>query len=149
MTLVVDASVFVAASRMAEEQYASSEEFLSTVAVLNHPLRCPSLVLPECAAAIMRATGNASAASEIVQQITAALSVDFVPLDGLAANSAVEAAIRCRTRGADSCYIALAAQSGAILITWDREMLERGSAIVQAMTPEQWLVEQNRPAPGG
>lgn len=40
---------------------------------------------------------------------------------------------------ADSAYISLAHESAAELITWDREMLERGASAVTTMTPADWL----------
>jgi len=142
MSLVVDASVFVAGSRTVEEQYAASEEFLSLATLRDESIHCPSIVLPECAAAIMRATGDPSVARETVQQIRRAVRPELVPLNIPSAEQAVEITVQCRTRGADSCYVALAVALGAVLITWDREMLERGSSIVKTMTPPQWIQAQ-------
>ena len=47
-----------------------------------------------------------------------------------------------RLRGADSVYIAVAEAFDAALITWDTEMLERGSDVVETRTPAQWMKEQ-------
>lgn len=142
MNLVIDASVFVAASRTTEPHYSISDDFMARV--VSGTIHCPSLVLPECAAAIMRATDDPVAVRKIVRHIRDARWLKLVPLSDALADQSAEAASRCRTRGADSCYIALAAQLGAKLITWDREMLERGSTLVESLTPEQWLQEQTR-----
>ena len=42
-------------------------------------------------------------------------------------------------RGADSVYVAVAEAYDAILVTWDVEMLERGSELVKTMTPLAWM----------
>jgi predicted nucleic acid-binding protein len=137
MNLVIDASVFVAASQMLEVNYSFSDALMARV--VGKTVHCPSLVLSECAAALMRATNDPVAARKVLRQLRDALWLKLVPLSDALADQSAEAAIRCHTRGADSCYIALAAQLGATLITWDREMLERGSELAETMTPEQWL----------
>ena len=59
----------------------------------------------------------------------------------LARRSAQIAARHC-LRGADACYVAVAEALDAVLVTLDAEMLERGASVVTAMTPMQWLDEQ-------
>ena len=145
MSLVLDASVFLAGFRSTERHYRVSEEFLSQVA-LAEEIICPSLVLVECAAATVRTSGSPLAARRAVEKVKRAFPIEFVLVIDRLLDQAIEAAISCRTRGADSCYIAVAKQAGATLITWDLEMLERGAALVTTMTPEQWLEEQARPA---
>jgi hypothetical protein len=59
----------------------------------------------------------------------------LVALDeGLASQSAGLGA-RHKLRGADAVYLATAALFAAEHVTLDREQLERGSSIVQALTP--------------
>ena len=55
------------------------------------------------------------------------------------ARQAVQAATNHRLRGADSVYVAVADAFDAALITWDAEMLERGSEAVRTVTPLHWL----------
>jgi predicted nucleic acid-binding protein len=45
-----------------------------------------------------------------------------------------------KLRGADAVYVALAAALREPLITLDTEMLERARDVVDAMTPERWLL---------
>lgn len=143
MNVVVDASVFVAASRTTEPHYSISDDFISRV--VSGTIQCPLLVLPECSAAIMRATDDPVAARRILRQIRDAPWLKLVPLSDALADESAEAAIQCRTRGADSCSIALAAQLGATLITWDQEMLNRGAAaVVKTMTLEVWLQQREK-----
>ena len=58
MSLTIDASVFVAASRTEEPYYDASRRFLVQAREQGTELFCPALVLPECAAAIVRPTGD-------------------------------------------------------------------------------------------
>ncbi len=46
-----------------------------------------------------------------------------------------------RLRGADSVYVAVAEEFDTLLVTWDTEMLERGAAIAQTITPALWLAQ--------
>jgi predicted nucleic acid-binding protein len=63
----------------------------------------------------------------------------MVALDeGLARQSAALGA-QHRLRGADAVYLASAALFAAELVTLDREQLERGAAIVQTLTPADFL----------
>ena len=59
MNLTVDASVFVAASRSDEAHYLASLQFLQLVRAQGCDLFCPTLLLPECAAAIARPAADA------------------------------------------------------------------------------------------
>ena len=47
-------------------------------------------------------------------------------------------AIELQLRGADAIYVALAAQIGIPLITWDREQFERGAQRVITRQPDRW-----------
>ena len=45
-------------------------------------------------------------------------------------------------RGADSIYVAVPEMFDATLVTWDVEMQQRGSAVVQTLTPTEWSKRQ-------
>ena len=64
MNCTVDASVFVAAARLEEAGYATSREFIRRMQTVD--TFCPTLVLPECAAAIVRPLGDIALARELV-----------------------------------------------------------------------------------
>ena len=49
---------------------------------------------------------------------------------------AAQIAARHRLRGADALYVATADVRDATLVTWDREMLDRGAAVVDTCTPQ-------------
>ncbi|MBN1582878.1 MAG: type II toxin-antitoxin system VapC family toxin [Anaerolineae bacterium] len=139
MNITIDASVFVSSARTNETHYHASRQFLIQVQDQDAILFCPSLVLPECAAAIARPTGDAALGEELVALIEAMPGLQLVHLDSSLAHRAAEIATRHRLRGADAVYVAVAEALDAILITLDAEMLERGAVVVTTMTPTQFL----------
>jgi len=143
MSVTIDASVFVAAARAAEEQHDTSRSFLERLDATQVPIYCPVLAVPECAAAIARRTGDADLAKEVIAVVETLPRLCFVDLDLSAAREAAGLAIALRLRGADSVYVAVAHTLGSELITWDAEMLERASAVVRTMTPADWLAQQS------
>lgn len=102
---------------------------------------CPTLVLPECAAAIARRTGNPDLARQLVLLIEQYPRLQLVALTLPLAQRAAQSAAMHQLRGADAVYVAVAGAVGARLITWDVEMLNRGAAVVSTATPTMWLEE--------
>ncbi len=137
--LTLDANVFVSASAPAEAQYAVSLAFIGRVVAQSADVHCPSLVLPEIAAAIIRPTSNAALAAQTVSGIRLLPNITLVTLTEQRAEQAAQIAISCRLRGADAIYVAVAQEFGTTLITWDAEMLTRGAQAVTVMTPSDWL----------
>jgi predicted nucleic acid-binding protein len=142
MSLTVDASVFVAASRVDELHYTASRQFLQQARAQRYTLYCPTLVLPECAAAIARPTADATLAEELVSLVENFPRLQLVPLDLPVARRAAQVARDYRLRGADSVYVSVAEMFDSRLIAWDVEVLERGADVVTTMTPLEWLDEQ-------
>jgi predicted nucleic acid-binding protein len=142
MNLTVDASVFVAAARTDEAHYRASRRFLRRAREQRCQLYCPTLLLPECAAAIARPTADAALAEELVSLVENFPGLQLVPLDAPLARHAVQVAKEHRLRGADSVYVSVAPMLDAGLIAWDAELLERGADVVTTMTPLQWTEER-------
>ena len=80
MSLAIDANVLVAAAREEEEHWDVSIEFLKQVRTCGQAICCPTLVLPECSAAIARRTGNADLAIEILRRVEALPNLRLVPV---------------------------------------------------------------------
>lgn len=139
--ICIDASVFVAAARAAEEQHADSMAFLREVQAQGEEVYCPTLVLPECAAAIARRTDDPDLARQLVLLIEQYPRLHLVALTLPLAQRAAQIAAMHQLRGADAVYVAVAGAVGARLITWDVEMLNRGAAVVSTATPTMWLEE--------
>ncbi|MCK5118295.1 MAG: PIN domain-containing protein [Candidatus Latescibacteria bacterium] len=139
MNCTIDASVFVAAVRVEEDNYTISRRFLQQVRAETVTVFCPTLVLPECAAAIARPTGDAALVEELTMLIESYPGLSLVALELPLARRAVQIATAHRLRGADSVYVAVAEAFDAPLITWDMEMLQRGPAVVPTHTPTEWV----------
>jgi predicted nucleic acid-binding protein len=142
MNCTVDANVFVAAARLEEEHYTISRGFLRRARAEAVTVFCPMLVLPECAAAVARSTGDAALVEELTTLIESFPGLRLVTLDLLLAHRAARIATIHHLRGADSVYAAVAETFNATLITWDAEMLQRSSAFVPTLTPAEWVEQQ-------
>jgi predicted nucleic acid-binding protein len=144
MNCTIDASVFVASVRLEEKHYAVSREFLQQAQMQAAGVFCPTLVLPECAAAIARPTSDSALAEKLITLVENFPNLRLIALESHLARRAAQIAIAHRLKGADSVYAAVAEASNATLITWDDEMLERSPAVVPTMTPSQWLEQMKK-----
>jgi len=142
MNYTIDASVFVSAVRLEEDHYTVSRKFLRQVQKGAMTMLCPTLVLAECAAAIARPTGDSALAEELIVLIENYPGLRLVSIDLPLARRAAQIATTYRLRGSDSIYVAVAEMFNATLITWDIEMQQRGSAVVQTLTPTEWNKRQ-------
>lgn len=138
MSCTVDACVFVSAACPSDVNYAASREFLRRVRAAAEPVICPTLVLPECAAAIFRPTHDAQLAAQVVTMVAQFPGVEFHALDTPRAHRAAEIAVRCALRGADAVYVAVAEEFSATLVTWDAEVLQRAPGTLTRLIPSQW-----------
>jgi len=137
--LTIDSSVFVSAARPSEIGHAESTAFLAWVRNKRTRLFLPTLVIAEVAAALSRTGSDPGLAQQYALAVGQLPNTVMVALDeGLARQSAAIGA-QHRLRGADAVYLASAALFAAELITLDREQLERGAAIVQTLTPADFL----------
>lgn len=137
--LTVDANVFVSARVRSEANHSESDQFLKRTVLFARDVYCPTLVLPETAAAFIRPTGRASLANGALSQILTFPYLTLIELTAERARQAADLAISCRLRGADAVYAAVAQEFGTTLITWDQELLTRGASAVPTQTPTDWL----------
>lgn len=147
MRVTIDASVFVAGVRPSEPHYAYSRAFILEAQIAKAEVICPTLILPECSAAIARRTGDPVLASSVVKSIENWPGIQFAQVNLSRAKRSAQIAAVHRLRGADSIYTAISEEFSTTLVTWDNEMLQRGVAIVTTMTPADWL-KANPPSPG-
>ena len=61
--------------------------------------------------------------------------LSLLPLNERLLVLAGELGVRNRVRGADALYVAAAVLSGAPLVSWDQELVNRAGAV----TPTDWL----------
>ena len=131
----IDASVHVSALSPAEADSGSSREFLARVQRQHIPLFCPTLLLVEVAAAVARALGDADRAAALAHVLGGWPNQTLVPLDGALASRAIDLAATALLRGADAVYAAVAQQYETMLVTLDRQQLERLPPVVRTARP--------------
>ena len=137
--LTIDSSVFVSAARQTETGNADSTRFLAWVRESRPRLFLPTLVMAEVAAALSRTGSAAGLAQQYALAIGQLPNTVLVALDeGLARQTAALGA-QHKLRGADSVFLASPALFAAELVTLDRKQLQRGSSIVQTLSPADFL----------
>lgn len=137
--ITIDSSVFVSAARPSEISHAESTNFLNWVRNLRPRLFLPTLIMAEVAAALSRTGSAAGLAQQYALAIAQLPNTVMVALDDSLARQAAALGAQHKLRGADSVFIASASLFAAELVTLDRQQLERGSSIVQTLSPAEFL----------
>src|SRR3972149_2309508 len=106
MSVVVDASVFVAACRPSEQWWATSLDFIDAIQQGKDEAAAPTLLLVECAGAIARMTRPELGLRMI--RLIDALPLRLVALDEGLSRDAAELAAPHRLRGAEAGDVACA-----------------------------------------
>ena len=132
---VVDASVWVSLLQPAERHHRRCADWLERSLAEEHGLAAPTLLLAEVAAAIRRLTGNEELVAAAVSSIEEAGILELVPLSEQRARRAAEIAGITAVRGADAVYLELARDRGDVLVSLDRQQLERGRAVASVERP--------------
>ena len=137
--LTIDSSVFVSAARRSEIGNAESTTFFAWVRESRPRLFLPTLLMAEVAAALSRTGTAAGLARQYALAIGQLPNTVLVALDEGLARQAAAFGAQYKLRGADSVFLASAALFAAELVTLDREQLQRGSSIVQTLSPANFL----------
>lgn len=132
----IDASVFVNAFNPHEEGHEASLAALTAIRERGDPVIVPTLLLPEIAAAVARASDDADGALAYASATAGLPHLTLVALTPTMARQAAELAAAHRLRGADSIYVAVARRYGTTLISRDEEQRVRGSAVVACQRPD-------------
>lgn len=135
MTVVLDASVYVAMLKHEEPNHAASQNWYSEALVSGTPLAAPLPFLAEVAGAISRSTGDTQLAEAVLAQIQSLGVIELIPVNDILGVRAAEIAAKHRLRGCDALYVAVAEQLGAALVSLDQEQLERGTAVIPTHRP--------------
>lgn len=134
-TVTIDASVFVNAFSPTEAGSEHSWQYLSGLRESNTPIIVPTLLLAEVVASIARKQNNTELALSWMAEIQRISNITFIDLNESLAESAAEIAATYRLRGADAVYAAVAKRFATVLITLDREQLERLPNILSVQKP--------------
>lgn len=132
--VVVDASVWVASVDGKDAAQARCQEFFMAVVRQGIPIVVPALARIEVSCALARLLCDEVSACEITEQLFSP-PIREVPIDSAVAVEAIRIGTVARLRGADASYAAVAAMEEAMLVSLDRELIERAGG----MTPSQWL----------
>jgi predicted nucleic acid-binding protein len=137
----LDASVFVNAFNSNERGHTLSLQVVAYIREHEYPVVVPTLLLPEIASALARATDDSASALEYAYAAVGLPHLITVGLTPAMARQAAELAAAHRLRGADSVYVAVARRYGTILVSRDDEQLRRSSAVVTCQTPAEVLTD--------
>jgi len=133
------ASVHVSALNPTEAGSVDSRALLAQVQRQRVPLFCPTLLLVEVAAAIACVLDDTGRAVALAMELRGWPNQILVSLDEPLAGRAADLAATARLRGADAVYAAVAQQYGTVLVTLDRQQLERLPPVVKTARPADVL----------
>jgi predicted nucleic acid-binding protein len=134
--MVVDASVVVSRLVAHDMNHEASRRWLTRHVAGGGLVIAPTLLLPEVAGAVSRRTGEPRLARRAVGALLRVPGLRRITVDDVLARTAAALAGRLRVRGADAVYIAVAANLGLSLVTWDVEQRDRGAGVVEVLTPD-------------
>lgn len=135
MTVVLDASVYVAMLKQEEPNHAASQKWYNDALASGTSLVAPLPFLAEVAGAISRSTGDTQLAEAVIAQIQSLGVIELIPVNDFLGVRAAEIAARYRLRGCDALYVAVAEQLGAVLVSLDQEQLARATAVIPTHSP--------------
>lgn len=134
--VTIDASVFISAFTPSEPAYAASKAFLHAIRQSGVSILLPTLAIVEIAAAIGRGQRRPDLGYAFALEVGRLPQVMLIGLDERLAQEAAEIASHHRLRGSDAVYAAVARRFATVLVTWDREQLERAATVVPVRQPE-------------
>ena len=137
--LTIDASVWVSAFDRTDELHVSCRDFLRAVTDDLVHLNGPSFVLVETACAVARRAGAPEVGRNVARAVAGAPRLELVPTDRDLEQAAIDLGTAHALRVADALYAAVAARTGSLLVTTDRELAHRLAPTVVALTPADWL----------
>jgi predicted nucleic acid-binding protein len=143
----VDASVHINAMNSAEDGFMGSAAFLQRLREQSWPVFSPALLLVEVAAATARANADLRQVFAITRALGNLPGQTWVALDESLAIEAARLAAEVRLRGADAVYAAVATRHRCVLVTRDRQQLERLPQKLTVLTPEEAMTRFDEAAP--
>ena len=135
-TLIVDASVWVAAADPTDAMSDPSRDFLSQVAARELPIALPDFAKLEIACALARRLHSAEHGRSLADQILGSPLITTYPLNRAMLQQCVQVGTWTFLRAGDAVYTALAKELDGDVVTWDRELIDRAGAL----TPLDWML---------
>jgi predicted nucleic acid-binding protein len=129
--IVVDASVWVARLVPQDAFHPAVRDWMAAQRALETLMAAPGLLLAEVAGALARRTGDPDLARRSIAALQNLPELRLVEMDRTLIQHAAELAARQGLRGADACYVAVAADLDLPLATLDDDQRRRASPVVQ------------------
>lgn len=136
--ITLDASVWVAGLDEADARCEPSMRFLAELQSSGTPIVIPDLALLEVGCAVARRRRDPAAGPAAVAALRGIPTLRILSAGRAIPEPALELGTRALLRAADAVYAATAHLTGSLLVSWDRELIERAGAL----TPEQWLAQR-------
>jgi predicted nucleic acid-binding protein len=133
--IVVDASVWLSFLLEQDANHTVTQSWFIEVLVNKVPIAAPILLLAEVGGAISRRLGNAELGEKAINRLLSIPTLRLVDVDHVLGLQTSRIAANHRLRGADACYVAVAAQLNVPLVSWDQEQLDRVAGLIAAYTP--------------
>jgi len=132
---VIDASAWVSRVLSNDSNHVAALNWINTHLSGNGYLVAPILLVTETAAAVSRFTGHAQRGHLAAIQLYAMPEMSLKPIDQSLVDDATDLAANLTLKGADAYYVALAARLAIPLVTFDKEQLVRGAAVITTIQP--------------
>ncbi len=132
---VVDASVVVSWFVYGDMHSEIANRWALSSQTAGESWNVPAILLTELSAGISR-VGNLEEALLAVSQFARLRDVVIHPVTEARAVRAATLAAELQIRGCDAIYVALAAELDDVLVSFDRQQLERASSAVTVFQPE-------------
>ena len=133
--IVIDASVWISFLIKQDANHAATAPWLTQVLLDKTPIAAPILLLAEVGGAMSRRLDNAYMGQKAVSRLLSIPILHLVDMDHALGINTSQIAARYRLRGADACYVAVAARLNAPLVSWDQKHIERANGVIIAYTP--------------
>jgi predicted nucleic acid-binding protein len=128
--VVVDASLWVARLVTVDAFHSASKRWMAAQALRGVILLSPALLLAETAGAIARRTQDSGLAQRAVRALRELPGLRLVEMERDLMDLAAQLAAELGLRGADACYVALAARLGLPFLTLDQDQRQRSAGVV-------------------
>jgi predicted nucleic acid-binding protein len=132
---VIDASVYITMLDTRDPEHTNCLAWFTAAATSDEAVVAPSLILSEVAATISRGHSDAELAKAVAATLAGSAVIRLVAVTPQLAKRAAIIAADQRVRGADAVYLALAQQLDDVLVTLDRQQLQRGAAVAATRRP--------------
>jgi predicted nucleic acid-binding protein len=137
MIVTLDSSVIIAALRKQEERHKECRNLLEKVKDGEFIALEPYIVMIEVVAAIRRRTGSKQLAERVKNDLRSIDTIKFLDLVSFRAEEAMEIATEISVRGMDAVVIQIAKEFDAMLVSLDKEMVEKAKTIVKIKDVEE------------